>query len=100
MSRQKRSRRASGLPAGFTKCDLPFGPIYDKKTLDRKDSFVDRGLNKAGTMVLMGDRETYLIGHINQLAGCCDDCKAFDPETRVLGYKMVVECKTEKEEND
>jgi hypothetical protein len=101
MHKQKRSRK---IPDGFTKCNLPFGPVYGPMTPDGRngltpsDSFVARRLNKAGTMVFMEDGKTYLVGHINRLAGVCDDCKAFENEARVLGYKVVVECGAEKKD--
>jgi hypothetical protein len=79
------------MPDGFERCGLPFGPVYDK-TLEPKDSFTERGLAKAGTIVLMEDGKTYLIGHINRLGGTCDDCMAFDKEEKVLGYMMIFKC--------
>jgi len=89
---KKQKRKSVRVPDGFEKCGLPFGPVYDDKTSDEKDSFYRRGLAKAGTMIFMEDGETYLIGHINQLAGTCDDCMAFEKEMKVLGYMKIVKC--------
>ena len=86
---KKQKRKSVRVPDGFEKCGLPFGPVYDDKTIEPKDSFVERGLNKAGTVVFMEDGEIYLIGNINRLAGTCDDCMAFEKETKVLGYMML-----------
>jgi hypothetical protein len=77
------------VPDGFEKCGLPFGPVYDDKTPDEKDSFTKRGLAKVGTIVFMEDGENYLIGNINKMGGVCDDCMAFEKETRVLGYMIL-----------
>ena len=84
------------IPEGFTKCNLPFGPIYPKKWTPKgtkMDSFDERGLNLPGTLIITEDGEQFLIGHINRSAGCCDDCKAFEPETKVIAYKKVWEGK-------
>ena len=72
----------------WIKCGLPFGPIYKRNSLDHKDSFTERGLAQAG--VLIDTKEgIFLLGHINQLGGVCDDCKVFEPETIVRKYKVV-----------
>jgi hypothetical protein len=76
------------LPEGFVKCKLPYGPIYGH-TLNKKDSFCNRDLNKPGTLIYMEDGKTYLIGHINPLCGVCDDCVLFDRDSVVLGYKVI-----------
>jgi len=40
-------------------------------------------------LIITEDGEQYLIGHINQRAGLCDDCQAFEPTTKIFGYKQA-----------
>jgi hypothetical protein len=58
-----------------------------------KRSFCGLGLNKPGTLVevKIGKKTSqYLIGHINELLGVCDDCTAFDGKrATVLKYKVI-----------
>jgi len=80
------------IPEGFTKCGLPFGPIYGASSFKGKDSFCERGLNKAGVLILVkGQKSPILIGHINKNGGVCDDCKAFGNEEIVVAYKAIWE---------
>ena len=83
-------KKLQKLPSDFIKCKLPYGPIY-ARNLEHKDSFVERGLNKPGTLIFMEDGSTYLIGHINPMLGCCDDCTLFQKEAIVLGYKVLIQ---------
>ena len=96
--------------------NLPFGPIYDNKSIDKKfgilrntknkndqeklnndinelydgmDSFYKRKLNIPGTLIETEDGEQFLIGHINTIRGVCDDCTMFEPDTIVKRYKVV-----------
>ena len=96
--------------------NLPFGPIYDDKSIDKKmkilrntkikkdqdkiqkdidelydgmDSFYKRKLNIPGTLIETEDGDQVLIGHINTLLGVCDDCTMFEPDTIVKRYKVV-----------
>lgn len=92
----KTMKKKISIPEGFTKCNLPFGPVYrtGRWTVSNdwhKDSFDKRGLNLPGTLIITEDGKQFLIGHINKFAGCCDDCKAFEPETKVIAYKKVWE---------
>ena len=52
------------------------------------DSFCERELHNPGTLVQTEDG-IFLIGDINQLAGVCDDCKAFGNDTIILRYKVI-----------
>lgn len=40
---------------------------------------------------MMEDGSEYLIGHINQLRGVCDDCTEFGKDEIVKAYKIVWE---------
>ena len=88
----KKKAKKVVIPGGFVKCNLPFGPIYPKswsKDMKEGDSFTERGLAIAGMLIITEDGEQYLIGHINQRAGLCDDCQAFEPTTKIFGYKQA-----------
>jgi hypothetical protein len=67
--------------------------IYtENKILSDKMSFTGQKLNKAGTLIeieIDGKIQQHLIGHINQLCGVCNDCKAFDDKTIVKRYKVI-----------
>ena len=52
--------------------------------------FVSLDLNKAGTLIDT-EKGIFLIGHINQVGGICDDCSDFDDDTIVKRYKIVWE---------
>jgi hypothetical protein len=67
--------------------NLPFGPLYDDD-FKEKDGFGTRGLKKPGTLIETA-RGVFLIGHINEGAGVCNDCVEFEPEEIVLRYKVV-----------
>jgi hypothetical protein len=57
-----------------------------------KRSFVGMKLNVPGTLIEVksgDDINQYLIGHINDLAGVCDDCRMFPADAIVLRYKNV-----------
>ena len=71
--------------------NLPYGPIYTNCTLEEEDSFCERKLNKPGTLIEIEDGSQYLIGHINVVAGVCDDCVEFERDMIVVRYKVVWE---------
>ncbi len=59
---------------------------------NNKKSFSGIGLNKPGTLVeveLDGKLYQFLIGHINNVRGVCDDCVQFDRSTIVKRYKVI-----------
>ena len=89
----KKFKKTMRIPEGFTKCGLPFGPIYNpisRSGLNEKDSFCGRGLNKAGVLILVkGEKYPILIGHINKLAGTCGDCTRFKREAIVIAYRVI-----------
>jgi len=76
------------LPEGFIKCNLTYGSTFNDKG-EISDSFCDSGLNKPGTVIFMESGKIYLIGHINPLAGVCDDCVEFGRGSIVMGYKEI-----------
>ena len=77
---------------------IAYNKEYNKKleTFNKKvskKSFSGLGLAKPGTLIEVeydGKLNQYLIGHINDEAGICDDCKAFiKNKTIVKRYKIV-----------
>lgn len=52
------------------------------------EEFRQRNLSVPGTVIKTYQGE-YLIGDINQLAGVCDCCTEFTPDTIVLAYKVI-----------
>lgn len=52
------------------------------------DSFKGEGLNNPGALIETS-KGIYLIGHINEICGVCDDCTQFEPDTIVIRYKIV-----------
>lgn len=72
---------------------LPFGPIYDGE-LEEQDSFVKR-LREAqtpmvGLQIEMKNGRRYVIGHMNTLAGICDDCRMFDEMDEVVRVRRLI----------
>lgn len=61
-------------------------PFWDCK---ENDSFSGRGLNMPGVLIRMKDGAEYLIGHINELRGVCDDCTEFGSDAIVAAYQVV-----------
>jgi len=64
------------------------------KEQEGKHGFDDHPLKKAGTLieVLIGEeKKQFLIGHINESCGVCDDCTEFSRHTIVLRAKVVWE---------
>lgn len=65
--------------------------LFDKELA--KKSFSGLDLDKPGTLIEVefeGKINQYLIGHINPLAGVCDDCCGFDKTTTIVKrYKIV-----------
>lgn len=53
-----------------------------------EDSLIARGLNRPGVLIDTEDG-VYLIGHINDQRGVCDDCTAFERGIIVKRYKIV-----------
>ena len=66
---------------------IPYGSCY----LDdiELDSICKRGLNAPGVLIKLADNSEYLIGHINDMRGVCDDCVEFPSEEIVIAYKIV-----------
>lgn len=54
----------------------------------KSKSFCGLDLNKPGTIVET-DEGQYLIGHINETRGVCDDCVQFEHDTIIKRYKIV-----------
>ena len=75
--------------------NLPYGPIFDYAAgyADNEvDSFTKRDLSKAGVLIEVQEetgKMQYLIGHINENRGVCDDCTMFDTDTIVVRYMIV-----------
>ena len=63
--------------------NLPYSSDLDD------ESFEDKGLNKPGTLIET-DKGIFLIGHINPLMGVCNCCTAFDSNTIVKRYKVII----------
>jgi hypothetical protein len=53
------------------------------------DSFKKRDLNKPGVLIRLADEREFLIGHINEWRGVCDDCTEFEADEIVKAYKIV-----------
>lgn len=68
--------------------NLPFGHVFGRG-LQALDSFSGRGLNMPGVLVRMQDGAEYLIGHLNEVGGVCDDCRQFPPDAVVSAYCVV-----------
>lgn len=87
----KKEKKPIKIPEDFIPLNIPYGPIYGKKSIfdEEEDSFSKRELNNPGTLILTENKETFLLGHINCLRGVCDDCTEFSNETIVLGYKVI-----------
>lgn len=51
--------------------------------------FQDEGLNAPGVVVEVAS-ERFLIGHINELGGVCDDCMEFSREVVVTRYAVAL----------
>jgi hypothetical protein len=77
--------------------NIPWGPAYkyDPITFESLpvESFTYKGLNKEGTLIDLEDGRQLLIGHINVLAGECDDCTSIHNDTIIKRYKIVWEAK-------
>ena len=69
--------------------NVPFGPLFEKKTTKRLESFNLRALNKSGTLMLLEDGREILIGTINEQNGICDDCRGISEESIVKAYKVI-----------
>lgn len=93
---------------GWIELGLPYGPIYgdgldSDGRINQLDSLAKRGLDVPGVLIKIktgphknrngicceDGSEIYLIGHINELRGVCDDCTDLDSDTIVLAYKIV-----------
>lgn len=48
-----------------------------------------RGLLRAGVQIEMEDGKRYLIGHINEQTGACDDCVLFERTDVVRRYRVL-----------
>ena len=84
--KQKQLSGLSDLTVGlgvWIEINLPF---WDWK---ENDSFSGRGLNIPGVLIRMKDGEEYLIGHINEIRGVCDDCTEFGSDAIVAAYQFV-----------
>jgi hypothetical protein len=81
--------------SNWIELNLPFDNILTTRKQD--PCFTNMNLDKAGTLIEVelkkedGNIEIvqYLIGHINENCGVCDDCVAFERNTIVKRYKIV-----------
>lgn len=85
-------KKTAKLPKGFTRCNLPFGPIYGRwdgpfSTPVPKDSFSGRNLNQPGILIFTDTGETFLCGDFTNRCG--EMIADFGPTTRVVGYKSI-----------
>lgn len=55
----------------------------------KKKSFTGLGLNVPGTLVEVEDGSIEFIGTMNELAGVCNDCVAFDKKLIIKRYALV-----------
>ena len=72
--------------SGWIEVNLPWW----KYNQEGKSFSGSEGLNKPGTLVRV-EGEVFLIGHINTIAGVCDDCCEFSNEAIIVAYKVVWE---------
>lgn len=76
----------------YIKCKEYRRLLYAEEKKER--GFYGHPLKKAGTLieVLIGEeKKQFLIGHINESCGVCDDCTEFGKDTIVLRAKVVWE---------
>lgn len=52
-------------------------------------TFAGQGLNRPGVQIEV-DGRCYLIGDINTTCGVCEDCTAFEPESIVTRYRVLI----------
>lgn len=57
---------------------------------DRSKTFEGMGLAEPGVQIELEDGRRFLIGHINQLRGVCDDCTGFDSTDLVKRYRVIL----------
>jgi hypothetical protein len=60
----------------------------------KEEGFYSHPMRKPGVLIEVlenGEKKQYLIGHINESCGVCDDCTMFDKDTVVLRAKIVWE---------
>jgi hypothetical protein len=73
---------------------IAWSSAYDKvREQDKARTFAGRGLAQPGVQIeveINGETKRFLIGHINQLRGVCDDCTEFDSTTIVQRYRVLI----------
>lgn len=73
--------------------NIPWGRSWSKDYKEERDSFQKRKLNQPGTLVKVRNPEgrevQYLIGDINELGGCCDDCRSVRSDDVITHYCVV-----------
>ena len=60
---------------------IPYGGSWE--------SFRKAGLSNPGVLVYIKGGKEFLIGDINELGGCCDDCVSINKDDIVEKYKVV-----------
>ena len=59
------------------------------------EQFCEARLNKPGTQIDLQCRndltkhKLYLIGDVNELGGCCDDCMVFHEDQTIIRYRVL-----------
>ncbi len=56
----------------------------------QSQTFAGQELNRPGVQIEVDGRQ-YLIGDINTTCGVCEDCTAFEPESIVTRYRVLVD---------
>ena len=71
--------------------NIAWGIASDKiREQDKLRTFQGRELAQPGVQIEIANGQRFLIGHINQLRGVCDDCTEFESTTVVKRYRVVV----------
>lgn len=64
---------------------------YGTRPSDPEDTFMRRGLARAGVMLRTAEGTEYLIGDVNDEGGGCGCCGYVRPSTMVVSYALVLE---------
>ena len=67
--------------------NLRFGVWYGDD--EYEDSFCQRGLNKAGTLIETDEYGAQLIGNVNEKMGYCDCCADIFEDIVIKRYKVI-----------
>lgn len=54
-----------------------------------EDELKRKNLSLPGLMIESEDGDQFLVGHINELGGTCDDCRAISFETIIKRYCVI-----------